>query len=142
MACAATCLLSACHTPPSGEHAPASPSFARDVRPVLEKGCATAHGCHGPRPSEVGDLNLRGAAAYAELVDTPAALRPSEKRVARGAPERSFLLEKLQGTLGPDEGKRMPLDPATHRPLDDDGLPPGFVDHVLIPWIRAGAPNN
>jgi hypothetical protein len=118
------------------------PSFQRDVAPVLARSCATSKGCHGPRPSQVGDLNLAPATSYRELVGVRAELRPTSRRVEPGVPEKSFLLDKLAGQLGDDEGKRMPLDPATRRPLESSGLPEGFLERVLIPWIRAGAPDN
>src|SRR5439155_1016643 len=52
-------------------------------------------------------------------------------RVAPGDPDRSFLLWKLEGTLGPDEGQSMPRVGAQ--------LPPTLIDLVRR-WIAAGAP--
>ena len=139
---AAAFLPAACRDAPVTTPAPLVPSFRVDVAPVLERSCATARGCHGPKPSEVGDLNLRSESSYRELVSKRAELRPNAIRVEPGQPERSFLLAKLSGSLGPDEGKRMPLDPSTRRTLESSGLPDGFVESVLTAWIRAGAPDN
>jgi hypothetical protein len=135
-------VLVACRDSPPPAPAPLVPSFRADVAPVLERSCATARGCHGLKPSEVGDLNLRSVASYSALVGVRAELRPTAMRVEPGRPDRSFLLDKLSGNLGSDEGKGMPLDPSTRRTLESSGLPDGFVERVLTEWIRAGAPDN
>jgi hypothetical protein len=135
-------VLLGCRDSPAPAPSPLVPSFRADIAPILERSCATARGCHGLKPSEVGDLNLRSAASYRALVAVRAELRPAEMRVEPGRPDHSFLLDKLSGTLGPDEGKRMPLDPSTRRTLESAGLPDGFVERVLTAWIRAGAPDN
>ncbi len=59
-----------------------------------------------------------------------------------GSPKRSFLVDKLVGTLAFGEGKPMPLDPATGAPLETSPLPAGFVDRVLKGWIARGAPDD
>ena len=59
-----------------------------------------------------------------------------------GAPDRSFLIDKLTGTLAFGEGKPMPMDPDIGAPLDVSPLPEGFVERALKTWIRQGAPDD
>jgi len=118
------------------------PSFRSDVLPVLQQNCASAEGCHGDKPTDSVRLDLRPQAAYAQLVNAAAQARKGVLRVAAGVPASSFLLDKLTGTLGPREGKTMPVDPDTGAPFDRSPLPPDFVQTILTPWIAGGAPNN
>jgi hypothetical protein len=109
------------------------------VLPYVERTCAVAHGCHGDDPTDSIDLDLRPTVAYASLVGRPSSVRPGALLVAPGDPTKSFVVDKLTGTLGAKEGKRMPLDrdtgaPKTPGPDDDD-----FLKNKLIPWIAAGA---
>jgi hypothetical protein len=87
-------------------------------------------------------LDLRPDAAYAELVGAPAEARRGWLRVSPGQPDASFLLDKLRGTLGAGEGKPMPIDATTGAPPVESPLPQGYLERVLVPWIRAGAPND
>jgi hypothetical protein len=116
-----------------------APSFQRDVLPVMVKQCASAEGCHGERPTDSVKLDLRPDAAYAELVGAPAEAREGWIRVAPGQPDASFLLDKLSGRLRHGEGKPMPIDAETGAPLEPSPLPAGYVEQVLVPWIRSGA---
>ena len=119
------------------------PSFQRDVLPVLRQQCASAQGCHGEKPTDSVHLDLRSGTAYAQLVNAPAQARKGALRITPGIPASSFLLDKLSGkTLGPREGKRMPLDPDTGVPFEHSPLSPDFVESALRPWILGGAPNN
>lgn len=118
-----------------------APSFERDIAPVLADRCATTRGCHGADPTPAVDLDLRPTAAYRDLVGVPAENGPVPfLRVAPGDPERSLLLLKLTGALGPGQGKRMPIDPRTHEPADT--LSEHWVGAVLARWIEAGAPRD
>ena len=89
--------------------------------------------CHGA--GNAGGMTLAAGAAYANLAGVPpsngAALAAGLLRVAPGDPDRSFLLRKLEGTLGPDEGQPMPRVGSQ--------LPPALIDLVRR-WIAAGAP--
>jgi hypothetical protein len=116
------------------------PSFHRDVLPVMVKQCASAEGCHGERPTDSVKLDLRPDAAYSELVGVRAEAREGWLRVTPGQPDASFLLDKLSGRLGRGEGKPMPIDEETGAPIEPSPLPEGYVEHVLVPWIRSGAP--
>jgi hypothetical protein len=144
MKAAALLLLAACTTSAAtrAPDADRQPSFSRDVAPVLEKHCAASKGCHGANPTEHADLDLRLASAYAQLVGHAADMRPGAVRVIAGDPDHSFVVDKLLDRLSGHDGKRMPIDPDTGAPMDPSPLPADYVDHVLIPWIAAGAPNN
>ena len=120
---------------------PGPPSFRRDVVPVLLKGCASANGCHGDKPTDSVHLDLRVPAAYSQLVGAKAEARGGAVRVKPGDPAASFLLDKLRGSLRPLEGKRMPIDPDTGVQIEPSPMPAGF-DDVLKRWIAAGASNN
>lgn len=122
--------------------ASASPSFTRDVLPYLQKNCAVTLGCHGDSPTDSVDLDLRPPAAYKALVQTDAMARPGGPRIHPGDPRRSFLVDKMNGTQGPKEGKAMPLDADTGAPLPITAAHRAFVERVLKAWISAGAPNN
>jgi hypothetical protein len=73
--------------------------------------------------------------SYAFLVgvqpDNLPARMAGKLRVDPGDPENSFLLDKLRGTLAPDEGERMPRALAK--------LPAREIALVEA-WIAAGAP--
>ncbi len=115
------------------EHPPgATATFTTLQRKIFTPSCATLS-CHGA--ANAGGMTLAAGAAYANLVGVPpsngAALAAGLLRVAPGDPDRSFLLWKLEGTLGPDEGQSMPRVGAQ--------LPPTLIDLVRR-WIAAGAP--
>lgn len=118
------------------------PSFRSAVLPHLQKRCAQAEGCHGDKPTDSVDLDLRPAAAYQQLVNRAAKARTSAVRVKPGDPSASFLVAKLTGALQSREGKTMPLDADTGAPIEPVPTDPAFVERVLKPWIAAGAPNN
>src|SRR6185436_11765386 len=123
MRCSVAMLLvmAACSHQPAEPH---TPSFRRDVAPVLEKHC-TAKECHGADPAPDVDLDLRARVSYRQLVGVPAEM--GETRRSRVRPYDvmgSFLVQKLMGPAGFREGKRMPLDPITGEPLKQNPLPP------------------
>jgi len=101
-------------------------------RILAGRGCAVST-CHGQ--TAAGGLDLTPDAAYDSLVGTlatnAAARDFGRLRVEPGASTRSFLSDKLHGTLRPGWGDRMPLQ---HDPLL--GREIRFVDA----WIDAGAP--
>src|SRR5262249_10293812 len=116
-----------------------TPTWKRDVLPHLEKTCAATKGCHGDDPTDSIDLDLRPAVAYATLVGRPSSVRTTALLVAPGDPKNSFVIDKLSGTLGGKEGKRMPLDAETGAPKAPDADDDDFLKNKLIPWIAAGA---
>jgi hypothetical protein len=90
--------------------------------------------CHsGPQTEH--SLSLLPGESYAFLVgvqpDNLPARMAGKLRVDPGDPENSFLLDKLRGTLAPDEGERMPRALAK--------LPAREIALVEA-WIAAGAP--
>jgi hypothetical protein len=102
---------------------------------VFEKSCAFS-GCHGTTNPQAG-LVLVGDDAYQQLVGRPASTSSAKfagkKLVVPGAPETSFLMDKIEGKLGPGEGAAMPyLRPA---------LRPEQVE-AIRKWILAGAPRE
>jgi hypothetical protein len=100
-------------------------------RVLTDRGCAVST-CHGS--TRAGNLDLRPGAAYASLVgvvpDNAAARAKGWLRVKSGDVAASFLSAKLHGTLGADEGSRMPLD--------DDPLTEKEIT-LVDAWIAAGA---
>jgi hypothetical protein len=110
----------------------ATATFATLQRRIFTAGCATAS-CHGA--GVAGGLALAPGATYTSLVGVPpanpAALAAGLLRVAPGDPDRSFILQKLDGALGQGEGARMPLIGAP--------VPSPLIDLVRR-WIVAGAP--
>lgn len=139
----ALCLLAvfafACKSEPPK---PKEVSFSRDIEPVLDKQCASANGCHGPKPTHSVDLNLSAGRSWDELVGMASETRPGALRVQPGDVANSFIINKLSGKLGPKEGKTMPLDPETGVSPDRSPLPDRFLKDVLEPWIAQGAQKN
>jgi len=121
--------------PPVKEKRRGGISFAGIQKRVLEKNCAFS-GCHGTDNPQAG-LVLVGDQVYENLVDkvasTSAAQFAGKKLVVPGAPETSFLMDKVEGKLGPGEGVQMP---SGRRPLSADTI------ETLRKWILAGAPKD
>jgi hypothetical protein len=111
---------------------PPPATFATLQQKIFTPLCGTAS-CHGA--AAAGGLELTPEASYANLVGVlatnPAARAAGLLRVAPGDPGRSFLLDKLTGTLGPGEGLAMPRVGAL--------LPEKRID-LIRRWITAGAP--
>ncbi|MGK4000301.1 hypothetical protein [Sorangium sp. So ce1024] len=88
--------------------------FRAEVLPLFQRSCATGASCHarkdgsplqpylGPTAdtpaAQVGEAEL--AAIREQNVGVDATEAPAMKRVAPGDPERSFLMHKIDGTLG------------------------------------------
>ena len=121
--------------PPQKEKRRGGISFDRIQTRVFEKQCAFS-GCHGTDNPQAG-LVLTGAGVYDRIVDqvasTSTAQFAGKKLVVPGAPDTSFLMDKLEGTLGPGEGVQMP---SGRRPLPADTI------ETLRKWILAGAPRE
>src|SRR5262249_50386411 len=109
-------------------------SFRNDVLPVMLRHCADEKGCHGNKPTDSVDLDLRAAAAYSQLVGAHAEARKGAFRIKPGDPLSSFLIDKLEGSLRKGEGKPMPIDAQTGAPLSPSPLPPDYIGKVLKPW--------
>jgi hypothetical protein len=121
--------------PPVKEKRRGGISFDGIQRRVFEKQCAFS-GCHGTDNPQAG-LVLTGEGVYDRIVDqlasTSAAQFAGKKLVVPGAPETSFLMDKIEGALGPGEGVQMP---SGRRPLSGDTI------ETLRKWILAGAPRD
>jgi cysteine-rich repeat protein len=102
-------------------------------------GC-TNDACHGLAQS--GGLDLRPAAAYANLIDTPSSIDPARKRIEPGDAQRSILFLKLASKTLPDQYDFEKLGVGTPMPL---GNVPGLTEdelEALRHWIVAGAPKD
>lgn len=101
------------------------------------RGCNVST-CHGQFAS--ADLDLRPGSSFVELINVlaahPNAAALGKKRVIPGNAASSFLSQKLHGTMGIDEGSRMPL---IGGPPPDGFLPQVELD-LIDAWIDAGAP--
>ena len=129
-------------SPAAPVSAPPVISFKAVIAPYFESRCASDKGCHGARPAWLVDLDMRKAAAYSQLVNVGAEERSGAMRIAPGDPAGSFVVAKMLGKLHDREGKPMPVDPQTSAPVRPIPSDPDFLDNALVPWIRAGAPNN
>lgn len=119
------------------------PSFAREIQPYLAMRCANDLGCHGERHTRHSRMDLRSGQAYSHLVGAASDIRKGALLVAPGDPDKSFLVDKLLGRkLGGREGTAMPRDPEDNRAVSPIPFDPEFIDYALLPWIRAGAPQN
>lgn len=121
--------------PPQRERRRDQITFHLLQKRVFERSCAFS-GCHGTTNPQA-NLVLTGDAVYEALVDhrasTSSAGFAGKKLVVPGAPETSFLMDKLEGRLGPDEGARMPFN---RSPLGDRHI------EAIRKWILAGAPRE
>jgi hypothetical protein len=115
-----------CRRPPGG-----GGDFAKIERRIFKLSCTTAS-CHGT--AGAGGLVLTRGVAAANLVgvaaSNPAAAAAGLLRVVPGDPDRSFLVRKIEGTLGAGEGDPMPQVGAR--------LPASLID-LIRRWIAAGA---
>ena len=117
---------------PTGDEALEAPSFATVQEQLFDQGCAQG-ACHSDDTRAAG-LSLEADSSYHSLVgvapSTASARSDGMLLVAPGDPERSFVLNKLDGNLGRGDGAAMhDADPL--RALADASL--------LRAWIRAGA---
>jgi hypothetical protein len=103
-------------------------SYQTDIVPILEQNCATCH----LTGEEAGGMSLVGDAAIGYLVGKPSEGAPAIMRVAPGAPDKSYLVMKLEGTHNDHggQGARMPFG----------GAPLNETDMAKIrTWIAQGA---
>lgn len=100
---------------------PAPADFEKDIQPIFTANCALA-GCHsGTRAT--ADLRLDAGFAYASLLNPPSPISP---RVVPKDPDKSLLVQRIEGTFPP----RMP----------QGGNPLPQAQIALIrQWISEGA---
>ena len=129
-------ILTACGSKSDDSAAPSGPATFTEVRDeILLKSCALAGGCH--LPGEEGDTDgelpwdpNNPDAVYATLVNATAAT--GKVLVTPGDVNNSFLVVKITGEQGADEG---------------DPMPPPFGLNAetaarIVSWIEDGAPDN
>ena len=102
-----------------------TPSFVNDVEPILTRFGCNQGACHGKAAGQNGfRLSLR---AYAPDWDYFWITREADgRRIQRGMPEASLLLQKPAGEVPHEGGKLLQPDSPEYR--------------TLLAWIRAGAP--
>jgi hypothetical protein len=112
-----------------------APTFATIQTEVFEKAdsagrpaCTNCHTAAGRTPA--GGLNLTHDMAYDNLVNLPGRTKAGTIRVIPGDPDRSYLIQKLEGTPG-IVGQRMPFAGGPY--LTDGQM------LILRRWITDGA---
>ncbi len=108
-----------------------SVSFSERVQPIFNGSCAFP-GCHGG-DSPRAKLNLSTEKSYADLVNTDSIQCTALKRVEPGAPEKSYLMHKLEGAGACFTKSRMPPG--------ENPLPQSEIEEIHT-WIKQGAKNN
>ncbi len=113
-------------------------SFRRDVAPVLATSCALAS-CHGggsrPPVLQRGDSTAMRAA----LVGIASEDRPDHAYVQPGAPEQSYLVQKIDGRLVDAECTEH--DCGAPMPLDNPALSQDARETIRL-WVAQGATDN
>ena len=112
------------------QNAPFSELQARFFKPD----CATSL-CHTGNPPTHAPLSLDDDQSYANLINRPASQASSILLVKPGAPDQSYLMLKLLGTVGSSGAvsTRMPLNKPA---VDNERL------EAVRAWIKRGAPND
>lgn len=121
---------------PMAPVAPAVHATAGDVQSILARSCAVG-GCHLRAPGAGGLVLDPISPAWASaVVGVRAQANPAVELVAAGAPERSWLIAKLDGsfcgaTCDPDVGCGAEMPP---------GEPLSTAERArIVAWIRDGA---
>jgi hypothetical protein len=110
----------------------ASPSFARDVQPILTATCATTS-CHSAVTHQL-DLALDADHAYDELVQQRSLFFPGLFLVAPGRADSSWMVNLISAdSLQRFDHPRMPLGRA---PLSERQI------QTIVNWINQGAKRN
>jgi len=113
---------------------PQSVSFKNQILPLITNtttGCISG-ACHDSMVPQQG-LELTAAKAYADIVNVTASECASEKLIAPGAPDQSYLITKLVGSGTCYTGSRMPkTEPALS----------AAQIQLFRDWTANGAPNN
>jgi hypothetical protein len=119
-------------TPSSSTTTPPSSgiSFGKDVQPIFNSNCAICH--QGSTPP--GGLDLETGLVYNNLVNVKSTESPL-MRVAPGSPDKSYIINKLQGTQSQagGSGAQMPFGGS---PLSQTQI------NLIQQWISQGALNN
>jgi hypothetical protein len=121
----AACGSATSPTPPP--QAKADPSFATDIQPIFNAGCAAAS-CHGG--SAQAGLVLTSGQAYANIVNVASTQDPAKFRVLPSDATNSYIVIKLEGRQ--TVGTRMP---------QGSTLNAVSIQNIKN-WINRGASNN
>ena len=105
-------------------------SFKNSVRPIFSQSCIVCH--QGTNPP--GGLSLEPTEVYKELVNVPST-ESILMLVEQGAPNKSYLINKLNGTQVAAGGS------GAQMPFGQHPLPQAQID-LISQWISEGAPNN
>jgi hypothetical protein len=110
---------------------PGGVSFSKDIQPIFTSNCVVCHsGSNGP-----AGLSLDPGSAYKNLVNVKSTEATALNRVAPGAPDKSYILNKLLGTQTQAGGS------GAQMPFGASPLPQATIS-LIQQWISAGAPNN
>lgn len=113
---------------------PATPatgvSFAKEIKPIFNTKCVL---CHQGNKNN-GGLNLEPDSAFKNLVSVKSS-ESSLNRVTPGAPDTSYLLNKLSGTQSQVGGS------GAQMPYNGSPLPQTQID-LIRQWITQGALDN
>ena len=118
---------------------PPARTLTADVQPILQNTCSDVGQCHGPTDA-TGAGMAKGMdfstvdKTLASLVNVPAMTNPQagRVRVKPGDSGNSFIMYKVLGILGKDDGPKMPLN-NTLGPLSADQI------RIISEWIDQGA---
>lgn len=124
----------------------ATPSFARDIAPVLDARCSTV-ACHNPSTHRVG-LILAAAVSYDELVPTApcttsprpngcSRLKPPLALVQPGDANASWIVKMIS----PDSTEARAAVGTYRMPLGRPALTPNQIANIVT-WITQGAARN
>ncbi len=122
--------------------------FAYIRRQIFDRKCSTTS-CHS-RAAAKGGLVLEGIRAYSDLVGVPSSNETARaaglRRVKAGDPDQSFLMRKIAGPLGPNDGDPMPEigRALTAEEIDliehwiEDGAVPSSPADIILPFPTRG----
>lgn len=116
--------------------APAMHSLAGDIVPKLKLNCTDVNRCHSSTGRERNMIFDTPMDAYMSLVGRCALEHPELERVRMGDSGRSYMVRKILGYLGPNDGDRMPRVSQGFQLLSDGDI------SLIREWIDQGAPNN
>lgn len=124
--------------PPGGPY-----SHAADIQPIWDAACVD--GCHeaggfvdDPIYDDDVDLLMDGD-ALPDMLGVASRQVPELMLVVAGDPDGSYLIQKLEGTQPPGEGKQMPwVNPLLGPPYEDCHLPSG-TQQMIRDWVAEGA---
>ncbi len=108
-----------------------SPHLSDIQQVIFTPSCSTNTSCHNST-GRAGMLDLTAGRSFTELTQRKG-FYSEVPVVLPGRPEASFLVKKLRGMLGPNQGEQMPL---RDTPLGEEQI------QAIEAWIRAGAPND